>query len=64
MKRLIIGSLTFVFSSFLVQALSHFVINTDHYASIGFLRAEPIMALGIITMIIQGLILTYLYSSA
>ena len=62
MKRLITGTLTYVVCSFVVQALSHFVVNAEHYASIAFLRAEPIMALGITTMIVQGLILTYLYS--
>lgn len=61
MKRIALGTISFVGVTFLVQALSHFVINVDHYAGIGFLRLEPVMVLGIVTMIIQGIILSYLY---
>ncbi len=61
MKQLILGTVSFVLITFIVQAVSHFVINVDHYAGIGFLRPEPVMELGIITMIIQGIILSYLY---
>ena len=61
MKRITLGTLGFVAITFLVQALSHFVVNVNHYAGIGFLRSEPVMVLGILTMIIQGFILSYLY---
>lgn len=47
--------------SFAVQAVSHFVINASHYASISFMRDEPIMALGILTMILQGVAMGWLY---
>tara|TARA_R110000772_G_scaffold28740_5_gene72250 strand:+ start:809 stop:1186 length:378 start_codon:yes stop_codon:yes gene_type:complete len=45
--------------TFAVQGLNHFVINSAHYASIDFARPEPIMALGFLTMIVQGGILTF-----
>jgi len=60
-KTIILGMLAFVFVSFLVQALSHFVINKEHFAAIDFMRKEPIMAFGVTTMFIQGIILTYIY---
>lgn len=60
-KILIIGATSYIVASFLIQALSHFAINTDHYASIDFMRKEPLMYFGILTMIIQGTILTLLY---
>jgi len=61
MKKIIIGTLIFILVSFIVQALSHFVINVAHFASISFMRSEPIMTLGIFTMIIQGVVLSYFY---
>lgn len=62
MKKIIIsGTLLFIFISFTAQALSHFVINATHYSSIPFMRSETIFALGFITMIIQGMVLSYLF---
>lgn len=51
--------LAFMITSFGVQGTSHFAINKDHYAGVEFMRAEPIIPLGILTMIIQGLVLTF-----
>ena len=61
MKKFIFTILTFIGVSFVIQALSHFVINTDHYASVSFMREPQIIPLGILTMVIQGAILAYLY---
>jgi len=63
MKKIALGTLSFVIVTFLVQASSHFVINQDHYAAIHFMRPEPIMWLGIGTMLIQGLVLSHLFQS-
>lgn len=45
--------------TFAVQGLNHFVINEAYYANIGFARPEPVMALGFLTMIVQGSILSF-----
>lgn len=58
MDKHVLTILAFVLVTFSVQGLSHFVINADHYASIGFLRADTIMPLGFATMIIQALVLS------
>ena len=60
-QNLIIGTLSYIGSSFLVQFMSHFIINTDHYASISFMREEPLMYFGLFTMFLQGILLTTLY---
>lgn len=60
-KKIILGTVAYVIISFVVQALNHFVVNKAHYASINFMRAEPIMTLGIFTMILQGVILSYVF---
>lgn len=51
----------YVLTTFAVQATSHFVINADHFAAIPIMRAEPLVPLGIASMIIQGLIFAWLY---
>ncbi len=53
--------LAFMVASFGVQALSHFVINTSHYAGISIMRAEPVISMGILAMIVQGAILGVLF---
>ena len=60
-RSVVLGTLAFVVASFLVQALSHFVVNSSHYAAIPFMRAEPILPLGVFTMILQGAVLSYLF---
>lgn len=62
MKRLLVGTLLYTAATFATQAVSHFGINRAHYAAVGFLRPEPIFALGIFSMLLQGAILTHLYN--
>ena len=58
MAKHLLAVLAFIIVTFGVQGLNHFVINKDYYASIDFARAEPVMILGFVSMITQGLILT------
>ena len=54
----VLSVIAFMFVSFAAQGLSHFVVNKAHFASIGFLRPDPIMIMGFTVMIIQGGILS------
>jgi hypothetical protein len=60
--RAVAGTAAFVVASFVVQAVSHFVVAADHFATVPFMRTEPIMAMGVGTMLVQGLLLTWLFS--
>lgn len=51
----------YVLTTFVVQGTSHFAINAEHFAAIPIMRAEPMLPLGITSMIIQGLIFAWLY---
>ncbi len=55
--------LAYVLTTFAVQGTSHFAINADHFAAIPIMRAEPMIPLGIASMVIQGLIFASLYPS-
>ena len=61
MKNIIIGTLLYIVISFSTQSISHFAINADHYATISFMRAQPIFIMGFLTMIMQGIVLSYLF---
>ncbi|MBI3886436.1 MAG: hypothetical protein HY302_12015 [Opitutae bacterium] len=61
MKRILLGTLLYTVATFATQATSHFGINRAHYAAVGFLRPEPIFALGFASMLLQGAVLTHLY---
>ena len=53
--------LAYVVTTFAVQGTSHFVVNKDHYAAISIMRAEPVIAMGVTSMVIQGLIFALLF---
>lgn len=61
MKRILLGTVAYVLATFATQGVSHFTINRAHCAAVTFMRPEPVFALGVLSMIIQGVILTYLY---
>lgn len=62
MKKHLLAVLAFIVATFATQAVSHFVVNADHYASVAYLRKDPIFALGVLAMFIEGSILAYLYT--
>ena len=53
--------LAYVVTTFAVQGTSHFLVNKDHYAAISIMRAEPVIAMGIASMVIQGVIFALLF---
>lgn len=61
MKKHMLSVLAYAVATFITQAVSHFIVNADHYASVTFIRKETIFPLGIFSMLIQGSILAYLY---
>ena len=53
--------LAYIIATFGVQGTSHFLINADHYSAITIMRAEPIIPMGLASMVIQGLIFAYMF---
>ncbi|AZV77545.1 hypothetical protein EBB79_06330 [Parasedimentitalea marina] len=58
MTKHLISVMAFMLVTFAVQGFSHFLLNADHFAAMGFLRETPIMPMGFTVMIIQGFILS------
>jgi UDP-N-acetylmuramyl pentapeptide phosphotransferase/UDP-N-acetylglucosamine-1-phosphate transferase len=65
MKRspmtIVLTVLAYMIVTFGVQGASHFAINAEHYAAISIMRSEPIIPMGLASMIIQGLLFAYLF---
>jgi len=62
MRKHFSAVLAYVVATFATQAVSHFGVNAAHYAAVTYLRAQPIFALGVLSMLIQGSIMSYLYA--
>ncbi len=62
MRKHVLAVLVYVVATFATQAVSHFGVNAAHYAAVTYLRTQPIFALGVLSMLIQGSIMAYLYT--
>jgi len=62
MRKHLLAVLAYVVATFATQAASHFGVNAAHYAAVTYLRAQPIFVLGVLSMLIQGSIMSYLYA--
>jgi hypothetical protein len=62
MGRHVLTVFGYFLATFATQATSHFAINAEHYEALAYLRKDPIFPLGILSMLIQGSVLSYLYS--
>jgi hypothetical protein len=63
-KKHLLAILGYVVATFVTQAISHFVLFKDHYAAVPYLKAEPVFALGFLSMIVQGTILSVVYAGS
>ncbi|MBI1804943.1 MAG: DUF1761 domain-containing protein [Ignavibacteriae bacterium] len=61
-KKFIYAALTYSVISMILGMTWHFVFFKEVYHSLGiYNRAEPIIPLGMVSMVIQGTIMAYLY---
>jgi hypothetical protein len=54
MIKHLVSVLAFMVVSFAAQGLSHFAINAEHFATISFMRPDPVIPLGLLVMVVQG----------
>jgi len=64
MRSHLLSVLGYIVATFVTQAISHFVIFAQHYATLAYLRAETNFPLGFTTMIIQGSVLSYVFANS
>lgn len=62
MKKYFLAALAYVFCTFAIAAPWHLVLFKPMYDELAiFTRKEPLIPLGLLSMAIQGLVLSYLY---
>ena len=62
MKKLILATLAFAVVTMLIAAPWHFFFFKDLYHSLGiYNRAEPIVPLGFLSMLMQGVVMAFIY---
>lgn len=62
MRKHILSVLGYIVGTLGVQGTSHFLVFSSHYAEVAHASKQPVFALGISSMIIQGLILSFVFS--
>lgn len=62
MKKIILATVAYAITTMLIAAPWHFVLFKDLYHSFGiYNRADPIVPLGFLTMLIQGTVMAVIY---
>lgn len=54
----VLSVLGFMIVSFAAQGTSHFLVNKEHFATISYLRENPIIPMGLAAMVVQGFIMS------
>jgi len=60
-KQIILGTLAYTLVTFPLAIVWHVVLFKDQYQSFSYIEGEPNFLLGLLTILFQGLILSYLY---
>ncbi|MEW5963237.1 MAG: hypothetical protein AB1749_06695 [Pseudomonadota bacterium] len=63
MRRHILAILGYIVATFATQATSHFAVFARHYAAVPHIKPDPIFPLGLLSMIIQGAVLSAIYAN-
>ncbi len=61
-KKFVLAAVGYVVASFALAAPWHLMLFHDKYMAMGaFSRGEPIMAFGVLAMVLQGIVFAYFY---
>ncbi|MCL5883954.1 MAG: hypothetical protein M1377_01130 [Deltaproteobacteria bacterium] len=61
MRRHILAVLGYIAATFATQATSHFLFFAQHYSAVSHIKSDPIFALGFLSMIIQGAVMSFVF---
>lgn len=59
--KFILSVVAYLVLSMIMVSLWHFLLFKEHYESISSVRKEPLMQLGMATMLLQGSVLAFLF---
>ena len=61
LKKVALGSVAYTLGTFSLAVGWHIVLFQDSYRSFGYLEGEPSFAIGFMTILMQGIVLSVLY---
>ena len=64
MKRHVFAVLGYIVATFATQATSHFLLFPEHYAAVSYMESEPVFALGVTSMVIQGIVISVVFANS
>jgi len=62
MGKHILAVIGYIAATFATQATSHFLLFAQHYSAVPYIKSDPIFALGFLSMIIQGGVLSVVFA--
>lgn len=60
-KQTILGTIAYTLVTFPLAIVWHVVIFKEQYQDFGYFEGEPSFAIGLLTIVIQGLVLSFLF---
>ena len=60
-KLVLAGTLAYTLVTFPLAVVWHVILFTDSYTAFGYFEGEPNFLLGLLTIVIQGFVLSFLY---
>lgn len=60
-KQITLGTLAYTVVTFPLAVIWHVIVFKEQYQSFSYIEGEPNFLLGLVTIIIQGIILSFLY---
>ena len=64
MKRHVFAVLGYIVATFATQATSHFLLFREHYAAVSYMKSEPVFALGVTSMVIEGIVMSVVFANS
>lgn len=62
MGKHILAVIGYIAATFATQATSHFLLFAQHYSAVPYIKGDPIFALGFLSMIVQGSVLSVVFA--
>ena len=61
MKHVVLGTLAYTVGTFVLAVVWHVVLFEERYKAFGYLEGEPNFLLGLLTILLQGVVLSVLF---
>jgi hypothetical protein len=64
MGKHVLAVIGYIAATFATQATSHFLLFAGHYSAVSYMKSDPIFALGLSSMIVQGTVMSIVFANS